>query len=128
MPGQLPPLSVKALPQLPAPTYSPATSYASPGGISPPRSSRSSLALPRNEEPAVNGHKAVSQETGLITAEELFQSMKASSGTQVLLLDVRSRDEFNQGHIFGRSVVCIEPIALREGYVQVYSFVSMRQN
>jgi ubiquitin carboxyl-terminal hydrolase 8 len=49
-----------------------------------------------------------------LTAETLFAYLKAG-GISVLLLDIRPREEFNQGHIFSRSTVCIEPITLREG-------------
>ncbi|TGZ79586.1 cysteine proteinase [Ascodesmis nigricans] len=114
MPNKLPPLNVQFLPQIPAPTYSPETSYV-PGGISPPRSSRNSISIQRNDQPIPNGHKDTNSNTGVVTVEELFSYLKATSGIQVLLLDVRSREEFDQGHIFGRSVVCIEPIAVREG-------------
>jgi ubiquitin carboxyl-terminal hydrolase 8 len=31
-----------------------------------------------------------------------------------LLIDVRPRDEFDSGHIFAKSVICIEPVALKE--------------
>jgi ubiquitin carboxyl-terminal hydrolase 8 len=34
----------------------------------------------------------------------------------VLLIDVRNREEFDSGHIFHRSVMCIEPTALQDGY------------
>ena len=114
---KLPPLDVSGeLPRMPAPTYSPATSYASPGGLSPRRSSTS-----RHPLAAVSHRDAVQQPAmevsgdPTITAELLFKYLQGSSGLSVLLLDVRPREEFNQGTIFGSSVVCIEPVSLREG-------------
>lgn len=48
-----------------------------------------------------------------ITPEELYQAMKGKGS--ILLIDVRSRDEFDEGHILSPSTICIEPsILLRE--------------
>ena len=33
----------------------------------------------------------------------------------VLIIDVREREVFDQGHIFTKSIMCIEPVSLREG-------------
>lgn len=32
----------------------------------------------------------------------------------VLLIDVRSRDQYDNGHIYAKSIICIEPVALKE--------------
>ncbi|KZF22507.1 cysteine proteinase [Xylona heveae TC161] len=45
-----------------------------------------------------------------ITAAELREYLKYFN---VLLVDLRERDEFDEGHIFATSVICIEPTALR---------------
>ncbi len=65
-----------------------------------------------------------------ISVEELFSYLNPASrvhrrrrpaqdrqemGLDVLLLDVRSRAEFEAGRISGAKAVCIEPITLREG-------------
>jgi ubiquitin carboxyl-terminal hydrolase 8 len=47
-----------------------------------------------------------------ITVERLFDFLKQY---HVLLIDVRSRDQFDQGHIFSKSIICIEPFSLRDG-------------
>ncbi|KAL6714448.1 ubiquitin-specific protease doa4 [Lecanora helva] len=47
-----------------------------------------------------------------ISAAELFERLRECS---VLLVDVRSRDEFDQGHIHATSIMCIEPIGLKPG-------------
>lgn len=46
-----------------------------------------------------------------IGAERLYDYLKMHS---ILLIDVRNRDEFDDGHIFAQSVICIEPTALRK--------------
>jgi ubiquitin carboxyl-terminal hydrolase 8 len=97
------------MPRLPAPVYSPSTSYGSPGGIPPQRSSRSQSIVADIVKPKLPLTTDIS-----LTAEALFAFLKAG-GFSVLLLDIRPREEFNQGHIFSRSTVCIEPITLREG-------------
>jgi ubiquitin carboxyl-terminal hydrolase 8 len=74
----------------------------------------------RDEEPRP-AMKVVDEPT--ITAETLFNYLQGSSGLSVLLLDVRSREEFNHGTIYASSVVCIEPISLREGYVHLNIYV-----
>lgn len=96
-----PQIDVKnAMPQMPPPVYSPSA---------PPRSSRSMSIVPDIPRPNLPPITAIT-----LTVEALYSYMKAG-GISLLLLDVRPRDEFNQGHIFSRSTVCIEPIALRDG-------------
>jgi ubiquitin carboxyl-terminal hydrolase 8 len=102
-------VDVNVMPRVPAPVYSPSTSYGSPGGLPPQRSSRSMSMVPDVVKPKLPLTTDVS-----LTAETLFAYLKAG-GISVLLLDIRPREEFNQGHIFSRSTVCIEPITLREG-------------
>lgn len=47
-----------------------------------------------------------------ISAAELYDRLQ---NTSVLLVDVRSRQEYDQGHIFAKSIVCIEPLSLKSG-------------
>lgn len=52
-------------------------------------------------------------ETDSITAEELFQAMKQRGS--VLIIDIRSRAEFDEGHIMSSSTICVEAsILLRD--------------
>ena len=46
-----------------------------------------------------------------VNADKLYDYL---STFNVLLVDIRPRNEFNAGHIFGRSVICVEPTALRQ--------------
>ena len=47
-----------------------------------------------------------------ISAETLVEYIRKYN---VLIIDVRGRDVFDDGHIFSKSVLCIEPVALKEG-------------
>ena len=47
-----------------------------------------------------------------VSAKELRDRMRLSN---ILLIDVRSREEYDLGHIFANSIICIEPISLRPG-------------
>lgn len=46
------------------------------------------------------------------SAERLFDYIPRYT---VLLIDVRSRAEFDQGHVFSSSCMCVEPMSLRQG-------------
>lgn len=53
-------------------------------------------------------------ESNTITPEELVQAMKCKG--KILIIDVRAREEFKEGHIMSSSTICIEPsILLRDG-------------
>ncbi|KAL8969219.1 MAG: hypothetical protein Q9183_002105, partial [Haloplaca sp. 2 TL-2023] len=47
-----------------------------------------------------------------ISTDRLYESLRESN---VLVIDVRSRAEFDQGHIWAKSIICIEPVSLRHG-------------
>ena len=47
-----------------------------------------------------------------LSAPELYERLQTSS---ILMIDIRSREEFDQGHIFAKSIMCIEPLGLRAG-------------
>ncbi|CAF9902848.1 MAG: ubiquitin-specific protease doa4 [Alectoria fallacina] len=47
-----------------------------------------------------------------ISASELYERLQTSS---ILLIDVRGREEYDQGHIFAKSIMCIEPLGLKSG-------------
>jgi ubiquitin carboxyl-terminal hydrolase 8 len=133
-----------SLPKEPSPTYSPARNLILPANINPPRSTARSMVgtggrsnslaassasshapningqsdgyFPTqsgNQEGAAAGRKSVNKPAELqITAEKLYDYIRMYN---VLLIDVRSRSEFDSGHIFVHSVMCIEPTSLQEG-------------
>ncbi|KAI9702921.1 MAG: ubiquitin-specific protease doa4 [Candelina mexicana] len=47
-----------------------------------------------------------------ISAEKLYDYLRLFN---VLLVDVRNREEFDQGHVFAQSILCIEPAGLHIG-------------
>lgn len=48
----------------------------------------------------------------MIDAETLSSYIRKYN---VLLVDIRDRSQFDEGHIFATSILCIEPLALKEG-------------
>lgn len=46
-----------------------------------------------------------------ITAENLMDYLRKFN---VLVIDVRPRDQFDNGHIYAKSIICIEPVVLKE--------------
>ena len=47
-----------------------------------------------------------------ISAPELYERLQTSN---VLLIDVRGREEYDQGHIFAKAIMCVEPLGLKTG-------------
>lgn len=47
-----------------------------------------------------------------ISATELYSRLKTAS---VLLIDVRNRTDYDDGHIMAKSIICIEPFLLKPG-------------
>lgn len=47
-----------------------------------------------------------------IKADDLYDRLRSYN---ILLIDVRSREEFDQGHILAKSIMCIEPLELKYG-------------
>ncbi|KIN01414.1 hypothetical protein OIDMADRAFT_29084 [Oidiodendron maius Zn] len=51
-----------------------------------------------------------------VTREELMKYIgMGSQGLRLLVVDLRSRDEYDNGHIMAQSIICVEPIVLRDG-------------
>ncbi|KAL9112096.1 MAG: hypothetical protein Q9227_003473 [Pyrenula ochraceoflavens] len=127
-----------ALPQAPPPTYSPAKSVAPSSALSGPRSStegsrpngikkqyyynqptsrpgsplRSGTpVLPAPRLAPKNDSKEIPYDRA-ISPEKLMEYMRRYN---VLLIDVRSRTQFDEGHILSSSIICIEPLSLKAG-------------
>ncbi|USW48206.1 Putative Rhodanese-like domain, ubiquitin specific protease, Rhodanese-like domain superfamily [Septoria linicola] len=128
-----------AMPKAPSPTYSPARNMQTTGDIALPRHSVRSLAqsrksslIPNSIAPAASGdldaethhhtqppgpgtpRRGSTQLSGetRITAEKLHDCLERFD---VMVIDCRSRAEYDQGHIYSRNVICVEPIGLRQG-------------
>jgi ubiquitin carboxyl-terminal hydrolase 8 len=66
---------------------------------------------PRKARPEVNIPNSTT-----IKAEQLYEYLKLGSHTlRVLLVDLRSREHFDNGHIMSQTIICVEPITLRHG-------------
>ena len=131
-----------SMPRPPSPTYNPARNLPTPANIDPPRTTArsmvgtggrsSSLASARvpirlqDARPDLLGNGLLAPDSpktllqsipeGWISAQELLEYLKRGSDkVGILLIDVRSREAFDEGHIFAPSVICIEPICLRPG-------------
>jgi ubiquitin carboxyl-terminal hydrolase 8 len=51
-----------------------------------------------------------------VSAEELVDLLAQSSQSfRILLVDLRSREEFDNGHILSQFIICVEPITLKHG-------------
>lgn len=73
----------------------------------PPKSNDMNGSVDGNQ----NLHADLPYET-LIKAEDLYERLRSYN---VLVIDVRSREEFDQGHIFAKSIICVEPVELKYG-------------
>ncbi|KJZ71151.1 hypothetical protein HIM_09450 [Hirsutella minnesotensis 3608] len=130
--------AVSALPKVPDAIYSPARGSVSgetsrfpttaPRGVFSRNASSASLSSVQglSQTQSNAGHTAPKApirdeselqldlpESGTISAQQLYQTMK--SRHSILLIDVRSREEFDDGHIMSSSIICIEPsILLRD--------------
>ena len=47
-----------------------------------------------------------------VSPQELYNSLKSYD---ILIMDVRARDAFDEGHIYHKNVICIEPLRLKYG-------------
>ncbi|KAM3415447.1 Ubiquitin carboxyl-terminal hydrolase 4 [Cercospora zeina] len=130
-----------AMPKAPSPTYSPARNMQTTGDIAPPRHSVRSLASSRKSSlisntcavasvATVETHDSAATFNGApprplprrksvhmpketrITAERLYDYLERFD---IMLIDCRSRADFDQGHIFSRNVICVEPVGLCQG-------------
>lgn len=129
------------LPKPPSPTYSPARNMQTPGGINPPRSTARSVVgtggrknsitssissrtpggddgsyFPRTNEDVEDassrrrGSVGLPREGRSINAQMLFDYMRLYD---ILLIDVRDRQQFDDGHIDHSRILCVEPLTLR---------------
>lgn len=138
----LDPPFISAMPKLPSPAYSPARNIPTPAAINPPRSTARSMVGTGGRGNSLLASTASSRQDNdaegdsyfpkasnnvhpgpaprrkslhlpietVISAEKLYDYNKMFN---VLLIDVRGREEFDQGHIFSLSIMCIEPTAMR---------------
>lgn len=124
------------LPKEPSPAYSPARNMQTPANVDPPRTTARSLVRTNSIPTSSLSHQAPngngdsesyfprpSSQQGVIRrkslhaprefqigAEKLFDYLKPYN---VLIIDIRNREDYDDGHIYVNSIMCIEPAALR---------------
>ena len=129
-------------PRVPSPAYNPSRSDVTPTNISIPTLNRKSGIIGHDGASSksaqrlsgsslTNGYphanisskndfdlpprqsvSAESRPVKTVTAPELYEHLQTSN---VLLIDVRSREDYDLGHVFAKSIMCIEPIGLKPG-------------
>lgn len=89
------------------------TSLSSMPSMLPPQSNDFTPAAPTSAVPEEEEEPFELPGEDIITSQQLCEVMKAKRS--ILLIDIRSREEFDEGHIMSTSIICIEPsILLRE--------------
>ncbi|KAL8758587.1 MAG: hypothetical protein Q9184_003880 [Pyrenodesmia sp. 2 TL-2023] len=134
------PLSVPVeagLPRAPSPAYDPSKSITSPRNSTHRRAQiiGSSLQQSQDDPTNLNGLYAESlsvrpssenprsnpsprpssaeySSPTSIDTEHLFGMLREHN---ILVIDVRSREEFDYGHIYAKCIMCVEPVSLRSG-------------
>jgi ubiquitin carboxyl-terminal hydrolase 8 len=131
------------LPRAPSPTYSPIWTVPSQPPSNPPRTSTENARTVNSKYPQALGsrksspsrlsdeynpyrsrtpngiHLSQDNRNGsenlpyspTIRAQQLLEYMQRYN---VLVIDVRPRDQYDGGHIYAKSIICIEPVALKE--------------
>ncbi|KAK6526116.1 ubiquitin-specific protease doa4 [Arthrobotrys megalospora] len=122
-----------SLPRPPSPTYSPVRQYSDSSSYFPvPGESQarplarasSNTSLDTYARPSSAASAPISSSTvtpipptntgdTTISAERLSEWL-GKMEFSILVIDVRERSEFDQGHIFTQNIICIEPTALRD--------------
>ncbi|KAL8731721.1 MAG: hypothetical protein Q9181_004189 [Wetmoreana brouardii] len=133
------PLDIPAeavLPRAPSPAYDPSKTVLSPGTTSSNRKAQvigssiqhsgisnangtyfqlssygNSNDLPRSTESSRPSSTEYPHLTSIST-DKLYETLRECN---VLVIDVRSREDFDQGHIYAKSIICVEPVSLRSG-------------
>lgn len=143
VPPSSPPLdgAIPELPQMPAAIYNPPRGSISSETAALPTSAPRSMFTRTNSTTSVSTVKAnkpppPSPETSTSTAasarrakpvvpdgntisvEDLLRCMKVGSkDLSILLIDIRSREDFDEGHIMSQATICVEPEILRREYI-----------
>ncbi|KAL2161945.1 hypothetical protein VTH06DRAFT_7730 [Thermothelomyces fergusii] len=137
-----PPLngSIPELPQMPAAIYNPPrgtiSSEAAALPTSAPRamftrtSSTASLGTVKASKPppslegaastsaSVRRARPVVPDGDTISVEDLLQCMRAGAkDLSILLIDIRSREDFDEGHIMSQATICVEPEILTRDHI-----------
>ncbi|CAL5870496.1 uncharacterized protein PFLUO_LOCUS4733 [Penicillium psychrofluorescens] len=127
------------LPRAPDPAYSPITTLSSQLPSNPPRTSTESgrsvnprysqftsspRGSPSRDNPyrsltpngvhSVQGTRSNSPDLPYNTAVTAYDLLDYLRKFNVLLIDVRARDQYDNGHVYAKSIICVEPVVLKE--------------
>src|SRR5205085_4360345 len=59
---------------------------------------------------------SIPPDSEVIQASKLRQLLKLPNTTEkILLFDVRHRNDFDQGHIKAKNIVCLDPLIIKDG-------------
>jgi len=135
-------VQIPNLPQEPPAAYNPARNMQTTGNIAPPRHSARSLASTTRRSSGMLSSASSSAPNGFAQSGDYFPTSNGSPGPpprrksvnvppesrigaerlfdylqrfNILLVDFRPREEFDQGHIYHQNIICIEPFSLRKG-------------
>ncbi|KAL0261378.1 ubiquitin-specific protease doa4 [Diplodia seriata] len=123
-----------SMPKEPCAAYSPARNMQTPANVDPPRTTARSLVRtnsiptssfsaqapngdsesyfprPPSQQGVIRRKSLHAPREWQISAEKLFDYLKPYN---VLVIDVRNREDYDDGHIYVNSIMCVEPAALR---------------
>lgn len=141
IPPKVPLRSEPSLPQYPSPAYNPIRTIPAQLQPNPPRKSvdstrntvyKQSPAWSRSSDDSINiidnPYRSQTPNGVRVEGQSKIRSAKISSGAtiyaetlmeylreyEILLIDVRPRESYDHGHIYSKSVMCIEPVSLKE--------------
>lgn len=97
---------------LPSPALSATVSGGAPNGTGESFSVSHRSSTPTTPRPAPRRKSVQMLDETRITAEKLHDYLERYD---IMVIDCRARIDFDQGHIFARNVICIEPVGLRQG-------------
>ena len=101
-----------SLPRAPSPAYDPSKGGQSQSHYGETTNGASSQRWSNGSDNLRLIKTASERSPTYISAEDLYGLTKKYN---VLLIDVRSREEFDYGHVNASSIMCIEPVSLRTG-------------
>lgn len=141
IPPKVPLRSEPSLPRYPSPAYNPVRAIPAQLQPNPPRKSvdstrsavyKQSSAWSRGSDDSINiidnPYRSQTPNGVRVEGQSSIRSAKISSGAtihaetlmdylreyDILLIDVRSRESYDHGHIYSKSIMCIEPVVLKE--------------
>ena len=97
---------------LPSPALSATSSNGAPNGSGEYFNFNHRSSTPTTPRPTPRRKSVQMPDETRITAEKLHDYLERYD---IMVIDCRARADFDQGHIYSRNVICIEPVGLRQG-------------